>query len=409
MKTLTSLFLFTFLTIIKIYPQQFGWVDISSRINTPATTNFSDVYFVSGSHGIVSAANQSEVYTTSDGGQSFTSHTVPNNDFLNSVCMLNISEYFGGSQNNRIYHSTDGGNTWVSLGSTGNPVRSVTCFPSSSTAYSCGDHGSSNSINSAGITNLPTGLVSNLYSVSFPTSSEGWLCGGSIIRHFANGVWNADQTYAAYSYNGICFVNNTNGWAVGDNGVIIRTIDGKNWVGQTNPDTQSPKRTLNDVCFLNSNEGWAVGNAGVILHTTDGGISWAIEADGLTTSLLRNVFFTSSTNGYITGNEKTLLNYSQLTSIDDQTIRPDEIRLEQNFPNPFSNETGISYSLAVPKQVKLTVHTIYGNQVALLVNEFRPAGSYFVRFDGRDLPAGVYYIRLQSDDLTETRKMIKTG
>ena len=75
-----------------------------------------------------------------------------------------------------------------------------------------------------------------------------------LFLHY-NGSWLKNQTYPSASYNGICMVNNTTGWAVGDNGVIIKTTDGLNWYQQTNPDTSN--RSLYDVFFLNASEGWA--------------------------------------------------------------------------------------------------------------------------------------------------------
>ncbi len=287
-----------------------GWHDISSAVTAAGTSNFIDVHFVDENNGLVSSGNVSEVYVTTDGGTSFTTRSVAAGTFMNSIHMISSTEFYAGAQNNRIYRSTNSGADWTSLGVTGNPVRSITFPPSSTTGYSAGDTGTSYSITSGGITNLPTSLSTNLKSVSFPTVAEGWICGGAIIRHFTGGVWTGDQTYPANGYNGISFVNNTTGWAVGDNGVIIHTTDGKNWSPQTNPDTHLPQRTLNDVFFLNASEGWAVGDGGIILHTTNGGTAWAIEADGLTTNLLTSVYFTSSTNGYVAGINKTLLRFS---------------------------------------------------------------------------------------------------
>ncbi len=63
------------------------------------------------------------------------------------------------------------------------------------------------------------------------------------------------------TFNDIHFINNQEGWVVGDGGVIGHTTDGgAGWATQTNPDTQN--RTLIGVFFLDSNNGWAVGADG---------------------------------------------------------------------------------------------------------------------------------------------------
>ena len=172
---------------------------------------------------------------------------------------------------------------------------------------------------------------------------------------------------------------------------------------QSNPDISN--RALNDVFFLNVTEGWAVGNSGVILHTTNRGAIWTIEGAGLTTNMLRSVQFTSSTNGYLLGNNKTLLKYTLTTGTKENGQILASFNMEQNYPNPFNSETKISYSLAIPAQVQLTVCNMFGQQVALLDEGFKPAGSFNADFTGEGLPSGIYYYRLQCGDRHETRKM----
>jgi len=45
-------------------------------------------------------------------------------------------------------------------------------------------------------------------------------------------------------------------------------------------------------------------------------------------------------------------------------------------------------------------------EVATLVNEYKPVGSYQVSFDGNDLSSGVYIYNLSVNNYTKTRKMI---
>jgi len=169
------------------------WSNISVKLgNIAATSNLVDVHFIDNNNGLISSGNRAEVYVTIDGGNSFMIKAVPNGGFLNSIFMLSSTEFYGGAQNNRIYRSTNSVADWTSLGPTGTPVRSITFPAGSATGYTVGHYGNSHQITSGGITNLPTGLFGNLRSVSFPTATEGWLCGGVIIRHFTGGVWVAD-------------------------------------------------------------------------------------------------------------------------------------------------------------------------------------------------------------------------
>jgi hypothetical protein len=56
--------------------------------------------------------------------------------------------------------------------------------------------------------------------------------------------------------------------------------------------------------------------------------------------------------------------------------------------------------------VRLAVYDLLGREVALLVNEMKPAGTYDVRFDASGLASGMYLYRLTAGSFVETRKMI---
>ena len=80
--------------------------------------------------------------------------------------------------------------------------------------------------------------------------------------------------------------------------------------------------------------------------------------------------------------------------------------LEQNFPNPFNPETVISYQLPVSSEVMLSVYNVTGQLVETLVNGTLDAGSYSVTLDASDFSSGVYFYRLETDNFSDTKKMI---
>ncbi len=389
-----KLFLFlilnsAFLTL-NCYSQQYGWMDISNNLpSSNGTSGLSDLHFISDDEGWICSNTLGEIYHTTDGGQTFSTQTTQY--YTCAIYMLNSSEGYAGGANGRVYKTTNGGTIWLVHGSIGGPLRDMDFPPNSDSGYCCGDQGKIYMITPTGVTSMLSGVSSNLKSISFP-GSEGFVCGQSAILHF-DGSWLLDQTYPSESYNGICMINDTTGWAVGDAGVIIKTTNGLNWNYQTNPDTSD--RTLFDVFFLDVSEGWAVGisdwaqvdsewvcvDSSIILHTTNGGALWTIEASGMTTNLLTAVQFTSSKNGYVLGNNKTLLKYTLLTDVEEQSTQPTEFRLQQNYPNPFNPSTKISWQAPVGSWQTLKVYDVLGREVATLVDEFRIAGSYEVEFN----------------------------
>jgi hypothetical protein len=316
--------------------------------------------------------------------------------------MLNSNEGYAGGFNGRIYRTTNGGGTWNVIGSIGATLLSISFPPSSTTGYCCGYSGKIYSITSSGVSSMSSGVTSNLKSITFP-GSQGWLCGESVILHY-NGSWLGDQSYPTETYNAIYMVNNTTGWAVGDNGVIIKTSDGTNWNYQSNPDTK--RSTLNNVYFLSSNEGWAVGDNGVILHTINGGTTWAVEGSGLTTNMLTSVQFISSTNGYVLGNYGTLLKFGLLTGVEELPAQSTGFTLEQNYPNPFTKTTTSTWQQPEKAHVVLKVCDFKGSELKTLVDGEQERGEHTVKFDAAGLPSGIYVYDFQTNGYVESKKML---
>jgi len=54
----------------------------------------------------------------------------------------------------------------------------------------------------------------------------------------------------------------------------------------------------------------------------------------------------------------------------------------------------------------LKVYDVLGNEVATLLNEEKPAGTYELTWNATNLPSGVYFYRIQAGSFVETKKMI---
>lgn len=112
---------------------------------------------------------------------------------------------------------------------------------------------------------------------------------------------------------------------------------------------------------------------------------------------------------------------NKLTDINSTNPTLSSFILSQNYPNPFNPTTNIKYTVgdayhASPTWVTLRVYDVLGNEIATLVDEFKPAGNYEVEFsalagsgsagNATGLASGIYYYRLQTETFTETKKMI---
>ena len=115
--------------------------------------------------------------------------------------------------------------------------------------------------------------------------------------------------------------------------------------------------------------------------------------------------FTGSTSGF--------KRIDIVTAVDDEKVIPTEFSLEQNYPNPFNPSTKIRYSIPnitlsgdEGSRVKLIIYDVLGNEVAILVDEYKPSGSYEFNFDASNLTSGVYFYKISAGNFVETKKMI---
>ncbi len=89
---------------------------------------------------------------------------------------------------------------------------------------------------------------------------------------------------------------------------------------------------------------------------------------------------------------------------------PPSFTLMHNYPNPFNPSTTIEYRLTRSEHVVLTVHDLLGQRIQTLIDGTRPAGTYSVRWDGKDdtghlMPSGVYFYRMRAGKRVEGRPM----
>ena len=98
--------------------------------------------------------------------------------------------------------------------------------------------------------------------------------------------------------------------------------------------------------------------------------------------------------------------FTQPTDVksDNEVARNFELR--QNYPNPFNPATVIQFSTVIAQNVRLNVYDVLGKEIAVLVNEFKQAGSYEVEFNPKNVSSGIYFYKLVSGSNTVIKKML---
>lgn len=152
--------------------------------------------------------------------------------------------------------------------------------------------------------------------------------------------------------------------------------------------------------------------------STDGGISWGSDTRLTNNSALSN-FSSVSTSGSVVhivwwderdGNPEIYYKLNptgNVTGIENISSElPKEYSLEQNYPNPFNPATKISYHISKSDFVSLKIYDVLGNEVATLTDEYKPAGTYEIKFDAKNLSSGIYFYKLNSGSLSQINKMV---
>ncbi|MBU0712280.1 T9SS type A sorting domain-containing protein [bacterium] len=92
-------------------------------------------------------------------------------------------------------------------------------------------------------------------------------------------------------------------------------------------------------------------------------------------------------------------------------ILPSTVELAQNYPNPFSGTTLISYQLNKSAEVSIKIYNLLGREVRELKATPHIAGAYGLLWDGRDghgkrVAPGVYFCQLHTGNEIKVKKML---
>lgn len=80
------------------------------------------------------------------------------------------------------------------------------------------------------------------------------------------------------------------------------------------------------------------------------------------------------------------------------------IRMDQNFPNPFSGSTTVTYHLSTAEWISLELYDTLGRKIRTVEEGTRTPGTYRVRVDGTEIPGGLYILKLRTgrNDVVQT-------
>lgn len=196
---------------------------------------------------------------------------------FSNVSMVSDEVFFFYSGNdNKIFKTLDGGNTWQTLVCEGTVERVF--FVTPDIGYVAIRNDILKTVD-GGITWISTSKVhvipSNITSMFFLNENTGYAYREhNAMMSTTDGGKTWKTTNLSDQINSIYFTDFNTGYASGEHGALYRTTDAGNsweWIGIS---ARIYAYDLNSIYFLSNTTGFAVGHRGRILKTTDGGNSW---------------------------------------------------------------------------------------------------------------------------------------
>ncbi len=343
---------------------------------------------------ILYTADQTNMWKTTDGGATnWTSITLPS--LSNSITYIAVKDndpntvWFtvgGYTLGEKVYESTDGGANWnsISTGLPNLPIMSIVYYKVATdrnvlfVGTDVGVYVKDGLNDWVSFSNgLPNVVVSELEVLY--TGGTNKLRAGT----FGRGLWETDIDAALpvelSSFNGKY-----------ENGTIQLKWTTQTEVNNYGFDIERKTSTQNNeswekIAFVSGN-----GNSNTPKH-------YSFNDEDISSGTISYRLKQIDNNGQF--------KYSTVVSVFTGTI-PDKYALEQNYPNPFNPSTNIRYSVPRTGNVKISVFNIIGEEVAILVDEIKKAGSYTIKFDASEFNSGMYIYRLESGSFTESHKML---
>ena len=293
-----------------------------------------DINFINEKQGWIAGSNGT-LLRTNDGGQSwnkiinFTQDTIKqvhffdiNNGWL--LCERNIYNR-GANASSYLLKTSDGGKSWNTINFTGGGRGRIAkiFFNKSGNGWAIGEAGASFVLQSDQEIwkKRPAPMSYLMLGGVFTNDTNGAIvgAGGSIVfTEDMGSTWNpaAIAGESESKLNSIFFIDEKTGWAVGNDGKVLQTINGGKFWREQNSTVNA---NLTDVFFKDTAEGWAIGDAGTILHTKTAGNVWISENLKINHKL-EKIFFAGG-KGWIVGFGGLIMNYN-VSEINKSTAKP---------------------------------------------------------------------------------------
>jgi photosystem II stability/assembly factor-like uncharacterized protein len=378
----------------KVYQTSNGGINWNDLPTTGITKELNCVWAINPSSAFVGEGSLNEyakLYKTTDYGANWSvvMQTGNNQGYFNGIVFArnDFAIGYGMALAERIYKTTNNGDTWVMLMSGVNGVSNAhnSLMMVDNDFYGFGMNNGAARIrlttdNASSWTNQVIGVTGNYTSaIAFKNDKQLGVAATS-----------TSMPYIARTTNGGLVWTSINI----DTGVTGKVV--MKWI------TSMP------VVYI-------LGANGAIKQSADNGLTWHRMYTPPGVQNLYHFDFVKIGNliyGYAISTDGTVIKLCDsilivITGNKNKDVdAPSDYELGQNYPNPFNPNTNIEFKIPKEGMVTLKVYDILGHELTVLMDEKLHPGKFNVRWDADNFPSGVYYYKLQAGDFSETKKMI---
>lgn len=352
-------------------------------------------------------SSSGSLFLTGDAGQDWTDITSNLNSFGSITAIAAYDgQVFAATDNSAVDVSPDSGVTWSS-GSTLGYFEIDGLFPTSNGLFAATsngmfqspDEGSTWLSASSGIAAGDLGLL------SFAAGTSAYYCGsttGAVYVSTDSGeIWNNITPPSSFDSVNAIAVTNTGAIISGSaSGVFVSADQGATW-----SDPLLSSYEITSLLSVGSNV--FAGTTGGIFVSTDGGRTWNNEDQGLTilsvTALVMNGvdLYAGTTGGGVW--RRPLSEMIKFSSVRSNDVTAS---IEQSYPNPFTQQTTIPFSLTQTEHVSVTIFNMLGQEITTLADQDFGAGPHEVVWNAGRMPSGSYVCRIATSEGVQTQSLV---
>ncbi len=407
--------------------------DYWQRVTSPTSRLLTRCYFVDTVFGWAAGDSGTIIRTTNSGQNWSQQNTGIANYAIDDVFFLNRSIGWALSNDYMFYgtfvlKTTNGGNNWsISNFPDTTVIVSTVYFNDSLNGFVTGFSGKIFKTSNGGINwnecIIDTAGCQYLYGfpkhrINFYNSTTGYISGGHY--DIIGAVWkttNSGSSWFTYCITpeplfDVQIINQNKIISSGGDfefGAITSTTynSGANW-DYNNTGLFGVGR---DLAFRTPKEVWmplAFAQAWAVNLDSGSSLSHWIGIPAPDSTAVYAAKFKSPTFGFAFGSYGAILKYNTaiIGITPGSSFIPSANSLGQNYPNPFNPSTIITYNLAKPEFVKITLYDLLGRQIKVFIEGNRPAGFNRFRFQNFGLASGVYIYKLDAGNFSESKKML---